>query len=102
MGIGLSIVGLFMLYSGAPVLLDSESTISCNGVATTSFTCKFVVLVTYLIFLSGGLISLFASKKWLNRTAIWQARLANMLRDKALQVDPLPRRSFRRSAVAVA
>ena len=83
MGIGLSIVGLFMLYSGAPLLLDSESTISCNGVATASFACTFVVFVTYLIFLSGGLISLFASKKSLNRTAIWQARIAAMLRDKA-------------------
>lgn len=71
-----------MIYSGAPLLLDSESTISCNSVTTTSFACKFVVLITYLIFLSGGLISLFASRKWLNLTAIWQARITNMLRGK--------------------
>lgn len=83
MGIGLSIVGIFMLYSMAPVLINSESTISCNGVATTSIACKLVALITYLIFLTGGLVSLFASKKWLNRTAIWQARIANILRDKA-------------------
>lgn len=83
MGAGLSIVGAFMLYSGAPLLLESESTISCNGVLTSSFVCKLVVLIMYLIFLSGGLISLFVRRKWLNRTAIWQARIANILRGKA-------------------
>jgi len=58
--------------SGVFMLLDPESTLSCNGVVTNSASCKRQFTLFALLFVVVGLGFLFAKAKWLDALFVWR------------------------------
>lgn len=77
MGLVLLIVGGMLFINGVLLLLNSEATLSCNGVVTNSWACKMQLTSFSGIFLLLGVVVFFSPKRWINHYIIWQESMPN-------------------------
>ena len=75
MGLMFVMTGGVFAVNGFVMLLDPESTLSCNGVVTNSLSCKVRFTTFAVSFLVVGIVSVFAPVRWLNHIAVWQSSL---------------------------
>ena len=72
LGFVFTLVGSILLVSGIGMLLDPESTMTCNGVVTNSKSCKIQFTSFAGTSVLIGIGFLFAKKNWLNQLVVWQ------------------------------
>ena len=79
LGLMFGLVGTLLFVSGVFLLLDPSSTITCNGVVTTSPGCKKSFTAFGAVFAAIGLGILFAKDRWLDVYLVWEESLRSML-----------------------
>lgn len=75
MGFVWVLVGSMLLIAFVPLVLDPSSTITYNGVPTTSIGAKISAALFALAFVAVGLGFLFVPSRMLDRLFIWRQSL---------------------------
>ena len=77
------VVGGFLLFNFSLLLLDPESTITVNGVATSDFAPKLQAVIFLALFVFIGIFALFGPSRFFNKLFIWrQSLLSAFTQDK--------------------
>ncbi len=74
-----TLVGAMLLFSLLPILLDSNSTITVNGVPTSDFGTKLSVVLFTASFVGIGLFALFGPSSFFNKLFVWRQSLISTL-----------------------
>ena len=73
------LVGGVLLFNLSMLLLDPESTIRVNGVATSEFKPKLRATIFVSSFVLIGLLALFGPNQWFNKIFVWRQSLSSIL-----------------------
>ena len=70
-GFMFALLGTIFFVMGIQMLLDPSSTMTCNGVVTTSPGCKKSFATGGAVFAIIGFLALLAKAQWLDKLFVW-------------------------------
>jgi hypothetical protein len=70
-----TLVGGLLLFNFSLLLLDPESTITVNGIATSDFAPKLQTVIFLILFVFIGIFALFGPSSFFNKLFIWRQSL---------------------------